>query len=105
MATSYNVVNIDLAVAVPTPVRLAATLGKRVSSVFVSACPAGTTAYFRLGNQNADRISVAVNQTFSFCPPEGDGIFFEQPVAGVGALQLIISYEDAGSAGLTAQVG
>lgn len=93
--TPYNVVTFDLATVVTPPVKIARTDGKRVTAISVTAMPAGTAAYIRVGSPNADRITLSVNKTIELDPAEPDGVFYENPLAGAGTLELTISYETA----------
>ncbi len=71
---------------------------KFVSSIAVTALPAGADARLQFGDDKPV-ISAAVNRTFQLCPPENSGVYLTNP-AGVGSLEVVISYADNGGPGL-----
>ena len=91
MSTSYNVINYDLSVATPQPLKLAQSDGRVIAIVSVLECPAGAQVFLRIGATDSDNLLCMVGRNFKMCPGERDGIFLWNPAAGAGNLQLMLS--------------
>ena len=93
----YTVLSFNLATVVAPPVAIAQTVGKEVDNISVLDIPVGASVFIRAGDPVfKDRILLAANRNIRFCPPERNGIFYDNPVAGAGTLQLLISYASGG---------
>lgn len=94
---AYEVRDFDLATArTKEPITSRAKL---VASVAVTSIPAGAVAFLSFGDDKPN-VALAPNRTFTLCPPENAGVYLSNPAA-VGTCQLVISYEEAGSEGLS----
>lgn len=97
---SYITKDYDLAAATTDPTLIAETRGKAVVQVQVLDCTIGAQFFIRIGEGNP-RIILATNRSFNCCPPEVNGVFYENPIAGVGNVTLLISFDDGAQASLT----
>jgi len=99
--SSYIVKSFDLAAATDAPTLIAETRGKAVAQVQVLDCTTGAQFFVRIGENNP-RIIVAVNRNFTLPPdaPEERGIFYENPVAAVGNVTLLISFSEECAGGM-----
>lgn len=92
--TPYNVVEFNLATDVTAlPLRIQKTDGKQVRYITILRCPVGANAFLRIGSVDADDLLIVVNRVYEICPAEPDGIFWWNPVAGAGIVEIVLSYD------------